>query len=49
MSTYNQIAWLPLAGGLTVLGLIGSWLAWRRRGVAAGLRGVAWSLLPLAA
>jgi hypothetical protein len=49
MSTYNQIAWLPLAGGLTILGLIGSWLAWRRRGMAAGLRGVAWSLLPLAA
>ncbi|HWG64631.1 MAG TPA: cellulose synthase [Streptosporangiaceae bacterium] len=49
MSTYNQIAWLPLAGGLTILGLIGSWFAWRRRGAAAGLRGVAWSLLPLAA
>jgi hypothetical protein len=47
--TYSQIAWLPLAGGLTLLGLIASWLAWRRRGAAAGLRGVAWSLLPLAA
>ncbi len=49
MSTYNSISWLPLAGGLTLLGLILSWLAWRRRGAAAGLRGVAWSLLPLAA
>jgi hypothetical protein len=49
MSTYNSISWLPLAGGLTILGLILSWVAWRRRGVAAGLRGVAWSLLPLAA
>jgi hypothetical protein len=49
MSTYNQITWFPLAGGLTLLGLIVSWLLWRRRGVAAGLRGVAWSLLPLAA
>jgi hypothetical protein len=47
--TYSQIAWLPLAGGLSLLGLIGSWFAWRRRGVAAGLRGVAWSLLPLVA
>ncbi len=47
--TYSQIAWLPLAGGLTLLGLIASWFAWRRRGVAAGLRGAAWSLLPLAA
>ncbi len=49
MSTYNSISWLPLAGGLTILGLILSWVAWRRRGIAAGLRGVAWSLLPIAA
>jgi hypothetical protein len=49
MSTYSQIAWLPLAGGLTIVGLIASWFAWRRRGAAAGLRGVAWSLLPVAA
>jgi hypothetical protein len=47
--TYSQIAWLPLTGGLTLLGLVLSWLAWRRRGAAAGLRGAAWSLLPLAA
>ena len=49
MSTYSQIAWLPLCGGLTGLGLVASWLVFRRRGFAAGLRGVAWSLLPLAA
>ncbi len=47
--TYSQIAWLPLSGGLTLAGLIASWFAWRRRGLAAGLRGVAWALLPLAA
>jgi MFS family permease len=47
--SYSQIAWLPLTGGLTLLGLIASWFAWKRRGVAAGLRGVAWSLLPVAA
>ena len=47
--TYSQIAWLPLSGGLTLAGLIATWFAWRRRGLAAGLRGVAWSLLPLAA
>jgi cytochrome c oxidase assembly factor CtaG len=46
---YQAIAWLPLCGGLTVLGLVLSWAAWRRRGTAAGLRGVAWSLLPVAA
>jgi hypothetical protein len=49
VSTYNQIAWLPLTAGLTVIGLIISFIVWRRRGAAAGLRGVAWSLLPLAA
>ncbi|HLX47355.1 MAG TPA: cellulose synthase [Streptosporangiaceae bacterium] len=49
MSTYNQFAWLPLAGGLTGLGLVASYFLFRRRGVRAGLRGVAWSLLPLAA
>jgi hypothetical protein len=47
--TYSQIYWLPLCGGLALLGFIGSWFAWRRRGAAAGLRGIAWSLLPLAA
>jgi hypothetical protein len=49
MSTYNQIAWLPLCGGLTGLGIVLSWLVGRRRGFGAMLRGVAWSLLPLAA
>lgn len=49
MSTYNQIAWFPLCGGLTGLGLVLSWFVFRRRGLRAGLRGVAWSLLPLAA
>jgi hypothetical protein len=38
-----------LSGGLTGLGLVLSWLAMRRRGLRAGLRGAAWSLLPLAA
>src|SRR5215471_4100589 len=49
VSTYSQIAWLPLTAGLTLAGLIVSFFVWKRRGVAAGLRGVAWSLLPLAA
>ncbi len=49
MSTYDKIAWLPLCGGLTGLGLVLSYLALRRRGIGSGLRGAAWSLLPLAA
>jgi hypothetical protein len=49
MSNYDNIAWLPLCGGLTGLGLVLSYLVMRRRGLGAGLRGAAWSLLPLAA
>ncbi|WP_283136841.1 cellulose synthase [Rhizohabitans arisaemae] len=49
MPSYEQIAWLPLCTGLTAVGLVLSWLALRRRGAAAGIRGAAWSLLPLAA
>jgi len=47
--TYDQIQWLPLTAGLAILGLIVSFFVWRRRGAAAGLRGVAWSLLPVSA
>ncbi len=34
---------------VTVLGLMGSWAAVRKRGLASGMRGAAWSLLPLGA
>ena len=49
MSTYDKIAWLPLCAGLTGIGLVLSYLALRRRGLGAGLRWAAWSLLPIAA
>ena len=49
MSTYDNIAWLPLCAGLTGLGLVLSYLAYRRRGPGSGLRWAAWSLLPIAA
>jgi membrane protein implicated in regulation of membrane protease activity len=49
VSTYDKIAWLPLCGGLTGLGLVLSYLAYRRRGIGSGLRWAAWSLLPIAA
>ncbi|AWS42604.1 cellulose synthase [Streptosporangium sp. 'caverna'] len=47
--SFSQIAWLPLCAGVTGVGLVLSFLLLRRRGAAAGLRGAAWSLLPLAA
>jgi hypothetical protein len=49
MSTYDKIAWLPICAALTGLGLVLSYLVLRRRGIGAGARGAAWSLLPLAA
>lgn len=47
--SYSDIAWLPLAAGLTILGLVLSYFAYRRRGLRPALMGAAWSLLPLAA
>jgi hypothetical protein len=48
-ATLDSTTWAALALVLTILGLALSWVAWRRRGTAAGLRGLAWSLLPIAA
>lgn len=44
---YDDITWFPLCVGVTVIGLVLSFLTWRRRGAASGMRGAAWSLLPL--
>jgi hypothetical protein len=46
---YNSIAWLPLTAGLTAIGVILSYFAWRRHGMRSALHMVAWSLLPIAA
>lgn len=48
MNTWNSIAWFPLCVGLSAVGLVLSWVAWRKRGSRSGIRGAAWSLLPLA-
>jgi hypothetical protein len=47
--SYGDIEWLPLTLGLTVLGLILSYIAYRRRGLRPAMMGTAWSLLPIAA
>jgi hypothetical protein len=39
----------PIFVAVTVVGLVLSGLAWRRKGARSGLRGIAWSLLPAAA
>ena len=45
----TSTTWAALALVLTILGAAYSWFAWRRRGLAAGMRGLAWTLLPVAA
>jgi hypothetical protein len=45
----DSSTWQALGLTLTCIGLLLSVVAWRRRGPASGLRGVAWSLLPAAA
>ena len=49
MGEFDAATWQAFGVTLTVLGLVLSVLLWRRRGAASGLRGIAWSLLPLAA
>jgi hypothetical protein len=46
--SFSQIPWLLLCGGLTAVGLIGSWFTLRRRGPRAAARVLAWALLPIA-
>jgi hypothetical protein len=45
--------WLSVGGAICVAisaaGLITSWLVWRKKGASSGMRGVAWSLIPLVA
>ncbi len=45
----DDATWLALTVALTLVGAIYTWMAFRRRGVAAGLRGTAYTLLPAAA
>ena len=45
----DDASWTALALTLTLLGAAGTWLAWRRRGVVAGLRGAGLTLLVPAA
>jgi hypothetical protein len=47
--TLDSTTWAALALVLALLGAALSWVAWRRRGLAAGLRALAWTLLPIAA
>src|ERR1700755_487932 len=47
--TIDSTTWAALALTLTIIGGALSWVAWKRRGLAAGVRGLAWTLIPIAA
>lgn len=45
----SDVFLFTISTAVTVLGLMASWAAAKRRGAASGLRGAAWSLVPLGA
>jgi hypothetical protein len=47
--SYDSAAWGALAVALSVLLGVVTFYRWRSRGLAAGVRGAAWTLLPVAA
>ena len=49
MNGVDATTWQAIGITLSVVGLLVSFLLWKRRGAAAGLRGAAWALLPAAA
>ena len=48
MGTWLNIATFPICLTVTIVGLVLSFFAWRKKGARSGMRGVAWSLLPIA-
>lgn len=48
-ATLDSTTWAALALVLTLIGAGLTWFAWRRRGPAAAVRALAWTLVPLAA
>jgi hypothetical protein len=47
--TIDATTWAALALVLTILGAAYTWVSWKRRGAAAAVRGLAWTLIPVAA
>lgn len=48
MPPFDQAIWLPICAGLTGVGVVAAFLAFRRRGAASGLRLLGWAVLPMA-
>ena len=47
--TYDSAAWGALAFALSILLGVVTFFRWRRNGLVAGVRGTAWTILPVAA
>ena len=47
--SYDSAAWGALASALSILLGVVTFFRWRRSGLVAGLRGAAWTILPIAA
>ncbi|REF35057.1 cellulose synthase [Thermasporomyces composti] len=45
---FDAVVWFPICAGLTLVGLVAAFLAFRRRGAASGLRLIGWAVLPMA-
>ena len=45
---YDDVTWFPICAGLSAVGLVAAFFAFRRRGVASGLRLLGWAVLPMA-
>jgi hypothetical protein len=45
---YDNATWFPICAGLTAVGVVAAFLAFRRRGMASGLRLLGWAALPMA-
>ncbi|MFD2079985.1 hypothetical protein SAMN05421678_105184 [Actinopolymorpha cephalotaxi] len=45
---YDDATWFPVCAGLSALGVVAAFFAFRRRGAAAGIRLFGWAVLPMA-
>ncbi len=46
---WDNATWFPICAGLSALGVVLAFFAFRRRGFASGLRLLGWAVLPMAA
>ncbi|MEQ7005244.1 hypothetical protein ABN028_03490 [Actinopolymorpha sp. B17G11] len=45
---YDNATWFPICAALSAVGVVAAFFAFRRRGLASGLRLLGWAVLPMA-